>query len=117
MISDDTGFPLYVAEVRPGSFHDLACARELVLPALYPHTALRPGRSPVLADKGYTGAGIGVHVPIKRPRGGRPLAPSNQTYNALLAWARALRRVTLDPTRITAIARAALVILTLLRSR
>ena len=39
-----------------GSTHDLTAARELVLPALYPHTARG---LPVLADKGYLGAGIG----------------------------------------------------------
>ena len=131
VLTDDTGFPLWVSEVRPGSWHDLACARQLVLPALYPHSALREGRLPVLADKGYTGAGIGMLVPLRRPKGGQQLAVDNRTYNALvtatrapteranalLGWARALRRVTLDPTRITAIARAALVIITLLRGR
>jgi hypothetical protein len=63
VLCDPTGFPLWVSQVRPGSTHDLTAARELVLPALYPHAARA---LPVLADNGYTGAGIGVHVPIKR---------------------------------------------------
>jgi hypothetical protein len=49
--------------LRPGSTHDLTAAREMVLPALYPYAARG---LPVLTDKGYTGAGLGIHVPIKR---------------------------------------------------
>ena len=67
MLADPTGFPLWTSEVRPGSTHDLTAARELVLPALYPHAARG---LPVLADKGYLGAGIGVHTPVRRPAGG-----------------------------------------------
>jgi hypothetical protein len=62
VICDPGGFPLWVFDVRPGSTHDLTAARELVLPALYPHAARG---LPVLADKGYTGAGVGIHVPVK----------------------------------------------------
>lgn len=80
VLADPTGFPLWVSAVRPGAMHDLACAREFVLPALYPHTALhRSDRLPVLTDKGYTGAGIGVHVLIKRPPGGQVLDVNNRT--------------------------------------
>jgi DDE superfamily endonuclease len=66
VLCDPGGFPLWVSDVRPGSTHDLTAARELVLPVLYPHAArgLR-----VLADKGYTGAGVGVHVPASTPTG------------------------------------------------
>jgi hypothetical protein len=39
VFSDPSGFPLRVSAVRPGSTHDLAAARELALPALYPHVA------------------------------------------------------------------------------
>jgi hypothetical protein len=63
---DPGGFPLWVSAVRPGSTHDLT-AREPVLPALCPHAARG---LPVLADKGYTGAGVGVHVPVKHHLGG-----------------------------------------------
>ena len=79
-----------------------------------------------LADKGYQGAGIGVHTPIK----GTNLAAGNRTYNtlrtsmraigehahALLAqrWA-ALRHITLAPSRIGAITAATLAPTTLER--
>ena len=53
VLCDPGGFPLWVSDVRPGWTHDLTAARELVLPALYPHAARG---LPVPADKGYTGA-------------------------------------------------------------
>jgi hypothetical protein len=71
--------------VRPGSTHDLTAARELVLPALYPHAARG---LPVLADKGYTGAGIGVHVPVRHHPDG-PLHIDNRCYNRLITALRA----------------------------
>ncbi len=123
VICDHTGFPLWVSDVRPGSTFDLTAARELVLPALYPHAARG---LPGLADKGYTGAGVGIHVPIKHsPQG--PLHTDNRCYNqlitalraptergnALLGRWRALDRVTLCPQRIGAIAAAALVLTSL----
>ena len=123
VICDPGGFPLWVSDVRPGSTHDLTAARELVLPALYPHAARG---LPVLADKGYTGAGIGVHVPIKHQPAG-PLHADNRCYNrlitalrapaerghALLGRWRALDRVTVSPHRIGAIVAAALVLTSL----
>ena len=123
VIFDATGFPLWVSEVCPGSTHDLTAARELVLPALYPHAARG---LPGLADKGYTGAGVGIHVPIKHHPAG-PLHTDNRCYNQLLTalrapsergnallgrW-RALDRVTVCPQRISAIAAAALVLTSL----
>ncbi len=95
----------------------------MVLPALYPYAARG---LPVLADKGYTGAGVGIHVPIKRQPDG-PLHIDNRCDNQLLTalrapterghallgrW-RALDRVTLCPQRISAIAAAALVLTSL----
>ncbi len=41
----------------------------MVLPALYPHAARG---LPVLADKGYIGASVGVLTPVKRQLGGPP---------------------------------------------
>jgi hypothetical protein len=120
VLTDHTGFPLWVSAVRLGSTFDLTAARELVPPALYPH-AVRG--LPVLADKGHTGAGIGILVPVKnRPDG--PLHLNNRCYNelvtalrapaeranALLGCWRALDRVTICPQRISAIAAAALVL-------
>jgi hypothetical protein len=121
ILSDPAGNPLWTSEVRPGSVHDLTCARELALPALYPHAH----DLPTLADKGYIGAGIGIHTPIRRPAGGAQLCPDTRTYNTLInatralgeraiaqlktRW-RALHHVTLDPNRIGDITRAALVL-------
>jgi hypothetical protein len=123
VLCDPGGFPLWVSDVRPGSTHDLTAARELVLPALYPHAARG---LPVFADKGYTGAGVGVHVPVKHHPDG-PLHTDNRCYNrlitalrapaerghALLGRWRALDRVTVSPQRIGAIAAAALVLTSL----
>ena len=123
VLTDPSGYPLWVSDVRPGCTHDLTAAREMVLPALYPHAARG---LPVLADKGYTGAGVGIHVPIKRQPDG-PLHTDNRCYNSLITalraptergnamlgrW-RALDRVTLCPQRISAIAAAALVLTSL----
>lgn len=111
--------------MRPGAVHDLTAARKLALPAVYPH-AVRG--LPVLADKGYTGAGI--HIPIRNPAGGQVLAADTRTRNgpinglrtlaergvALLKtrW-RTLNKITLDPGRIGDITRACLVLTTLER--
>jgi hypothetical protein len=123
VLCDPGGFPLWVSDVRPGSTHDLTAARETGLPGLYPHAARW---LPVLADKGYTGAGIGVHVPVKHSPDG-PLHTDNRCYNALITalrapterghallgrW-RALDRVTVSPHRIDAIVAAALVLTSL----
>ncbi|GAA4982971.1 transposase family protein [Kineococcus glutinatus] len=127
VLADPDGHPLWVSAVRPGARHDLACARELVLPALYPFCRLAPDRHshlPVLADKGYVGAGIGVRVPYRRPAGGQRLDRTARTYNrchaalrapaeraiSLLGHWRALDHVTLDPGAITKIASVAFVL-------
>lgn len=108
--------------MRPGSVHDLSAARELALPALYQAAA---DGLPTLADKGYHGAGIGIHTPAKQPRGDQVLDPDTRTRNMLLTRLRclgeraiatltgrwkALTRVTLCPQRIGDIVRAALVL-------
>jgi hypothetical protein len=121
VLTDPTGYPVWVSDVEPGSTHDITAARIHALPALYPAAA---HGLPTLTDKGYAGAGAGVHVPTK----GNNLAPDNQTRNrtinalrapaeranALLkrTW-KALERVTLDPCRIGQITAAALVLLKL----
>ncbi len=112
VLTDPGGFPLWVSDVRPGSTHDLTAARELVLPTLHPHAARG---LPVLTDKGYTGAGVGIHTPVKHHPDG-PLHTDNRCYNALITalrapterdhallgrW-RALDRVTVSPQRIGA---------------
>lgn len=125
VLTDPTGHPVWTSPVEPGSMHDITAARAHVLPALYPAAA---GGLPTLADKGYTGAGIGIHIPRK----GHNLDPSTRSFNltitalrapaeranALLksTW-KALRRVTLCPQRIGHITAAALVLLILQRGR
>jgi hypothetical protein len=123
VLTDPSGFPLWVSAVRSGSTVDLTAARELVFPALYPYTARG---LPVLADKGYTGAGVGIHVPIKN-QPGAALHVDNRAYNelinclrapterghAMLGRWRALDRVTICPQRITATVAAALVLTSL----
>jgi hypothetical protein len=123
VLTDPTGYPIWVSDVEPGSTHDITAARAHALPALYPAAARG---LPTLTDKGYAGAGIGIHVPTK----GHHLHPDQQTRNTLISalrapaergnallkrtW-RALERVTLDPWRIGPITAAALVLLHLQR--
>ena len=68
--------------VEPGSTHDLTAAGLHVPPALY--RSAWPAM-PVLADKGYQGAGIGVPAPTKNPCP----TPDEQTRNNLLSALRA----------------------------
>lgn len=125
VLADPSGFPVWTSPVEPGSTHDLTAARAHVLPALYPAAA---AGLPTLADKGYTGAGIGVRVPFKgrnlhidtrsRNRALNALrAPAERANSLLKSGWKALRRVTLDPSRIGHIVAAALVLLTLQRGR
>src|SRR5699024_7467171 len=67
VLTDPAGFPVWVSPVEPGSTHDITAARNHALAALY---AAAAAGMPTLADKGYIGAGAGIHVPIK----GRNLA-------------------------------------------
>jgi DDE superfamily endonuclease len=62
-VSAPDGFPLWVSEAEPGSMHDITAARIHALPALY--QAAAAGLA-TLADPGYDGAGIGIHIPVKR---------------------------------------------------
>jgi hypothetical protein len=116
------GFPLWVSDVEPGSVHDITAARVHALPALY-RAAARG--LPTLADPGYDGAGIGIHLPVKQPADGRGLDISTRTRNALQRslrclgergfallnqrW-RTLQHITASPGKIGDIARAALVL-------
>ena len=116
------GFPLWVSEVEPGSVHDITAARIHALPALYRAAATG---LPALADPGYDGAGIGIHIPARQPADGRDLDINTRTRNALLRslrclgergfalltgrW-RTLQHITASPGKIGDIARAALVL-------
>lgn len=123
VLAGPTGYPEWVSDVEPGSTHDITAARAHALGVLYPAAAKG---LPTLTDKGYVGAGIGIHVPTK----GRDLHHDNQTRNAMISALRApaerahallkrtwkaLERVTLDPWRIGSITAAALVLLHLQR--
>ena len=116
------GFPLWVSGVEPGSVHDITAARLHALPALYQAAA---AGLPTLADPGYDGAGIGIHIPVKQPADGQELDIDTRTRNALQRslrclgergfalltsrW-RTLQHITASPSKIGGIARAALVL-------
>ena len=107
---------------EPGSVHDITAARIYALPALYRAAATG---LPALADPGYDGAGIGIHIPVRQPADGRDLDINTRTRNALLRslrclgergfallgqrW-RTLQHITASPSKIGDIARAALVL-------
>jgi DDE superfamily endonuclease len=121
------GLPLWTGPAEPGSVPDTGAARVHALPFLY-RAAARG--LPALADGGCQGAGIGVCTPVKSPKAKRGTAPrelddGQRTRNLLLRglrgrgergfallarrWA-VLQHVTASPSRITEIARAALVL-------
>jgi DDE superfamily endonuclease len=122
VVCDPEGFPVAVSAVEPGSTHDLAAARRTdFLGALYAAASLLG--LPALADKGYDGAGAGIHTPVK----GGHLHPDAGARNELIGCLRAegergiallktrwkaLDRIRLCPQRIGAIAAAALVLTT-----
>jgi hypothetical protein len=115
------GFPLWISPAEPGSVHDITAARRHALPALYHAATVLP----TLADPGYDGAGIGIHMPVKQPPDGRELDINTRTRNAIQRslrclgergfalltgrW-RILRHITASPGKIGDIARAALVL-------
>ena len=114
------GLPMWISDVLPGNVHDLAAARETVLPVLRNYT----GEMPRLADCGYEGAGHGILTPVKKPKGVKELDINARTRNMLLRSARCLgerafallsqrwktlQNVTASPGEIGPIARAALV--------
>jgi hypothetical protein len=106
----------------PGSRHDLAAAHEHG--AIGALCAAAAKGLPCLADKSYCFAGIGIHAPIKNPTGNQVPDLNNRCYNSMLTRLRrlgeriaailltrwkTLRRITLRPSRIGAITKAALV--------
>jgi hypothetical protein len=124
VISSPDGWPLWTSPVRPGREHDFTClkAHPDILPALAEWTG---DDLPALADLGYEGDPITFTLPIKKPKG-RELTATQKQHNWLQAYARAraeqanavlkmtfkaLRRVSLDPNKISEIVAAALVLL------
>ena len=102
--------------------HDITAARIHALPVLYRAAAQGV---PTLADPGYEGAGIGIHIPVKQPTGGRELDINTRARNAIQRsmrclgergfvllpgrW-RTLQHITASPGKIGDITRAALVL-------
>jgi hypothetical protein len=84
------GFPLWVSGAEPGSVHDITAARIHALPALYRAAATG---LPALADPGYDGAGIGIHIPVNSPpTGGTSIsapAPATRCSARCATWANA----------------------------
>jgi DDE superfamily endonuclease len=122
IVGDPTGHPVAVSDVEPESMHDLTAARATgFLGALHAAAALLG--LPSLADKGYAGAGAGIHTPVKGGHLHPDTAARNQLIGCLRAegargiallktrW-KALNRIRLCPQRIGAIAKAALVLTT-----
>jgi DDE superfamily endonuclease len=121
-VSSPGGFPLRVSDAEPGSVHDLTAARLHALPALYQAAA---AGLPALADPGYDGAGIGVHIPVKQPADGQEPDTDTRTRNAIQRslrypgergfalltgrW-RTLQHITASPGKTGGITRAALVL-------
>ena len=81
MVIAPDGFPLWVSDAGPGSVHDITAARIHALPARYWAAA---AGLPTLAYPGYDGAGIGVHIPVKQPTGGREPDIGTRTRNTVL---------------------------------
>ncbi len=123
-LSAPDGTPLWVSDVEPGSTPGITAARIHALPALYKAAA---DGLPTLADKGYIGAGIGILVPVRRPKGRseKALHADTRTTNNLIRGVRTLgeraaaelkqrwrilQHVTLSPSRIGDIVRGALVL-------
>jgi len=122
ILADPSGFPVWSSPVEPDSVQDITAARAHCLGALYAAAA----DLPTLTDKGYQGARIGVHSPVK----GHNLHVSNTSYNMLLTALRALgeranaelkqrwkclRRIRLCPNRVGDIVAAGIVLSTLQR--
>jgi len=126
VISTPDGWPIWVSPVRPGREHDTTCARHHGLIDALNRLADQLG-TPTLVDLGYENAGDGFRHPVKKPAGGQ-LTEDQQAFNKVIRGIhgvceransllkvtfKALRRVSLDPGRITQIAAAALVLLQL----
>jgi hypothetical protein len=130
-LSDPTGWPIWVSGVRPGREHDTTCAKAAagLMPALEQAAS---EDMPTLTDLGYEGlAGPALRMPAKKTKGVELSEPHKQ-YNLIVRGVhsvaeransllkttfKALRRVSVCPWRIGAIAKAALVLLHLEHDR
>jgi hypothetical protein len=125
VLSYPDGFPCWVSDVHPGREHDTTCAKkaEDLLPALEFHEAEH--QIPTLTDLGYISLSPAIRHPYKKPKG-KDLTEQQLTYNKIIRGVHgvaeranallketfaALQLVSLSPTRISAITKAALVLL------
>jgi hypothetical protein len=125
VLSDTDGWPLWISAVRPGREHDTTCAKAAAgLMAALEQAAAQ--QMPTLTDLGYEGlAGPALRMPIKKLKGVE-LKEDQRQYNLLVRGVhaiaeransllkttfKALRRVSVCPWRIGAIAKAAIVLL------
>jgi DDE superfamily endonuclease len=130
VISAPDGWPIWVSPVRPGREHDTTCARTHGLIDALNRLATTLD-IPTLTDLGYENAADGFRHPVKKPKGAE-LDDAQQTFNKVIRGVhavaeranallkvtfKALRRVSLDPSALTRIARAALVLLQLEHGR
>jgi hypothetical protein len=131
VLSDPTGWPIWVSGVRPGREHDTTCAKAAagLMPALEQAAA---EDMPTLTDLGYEGlAGPALRMPVKKVKG-TELTDAHKQYNLIVRGVhsvaeransllkttfKALRHVSICPWRIGAIAKAALVLLHLEHGR
>jgi hypothetical protein len=131
VLSDPVGFPIWVSGVRPGREHDTTCAK--AAPGLLEALAACESdeRMATLTDLGYLNLSPAIRHPFKKPKRGK-LTEAQTTYNKVIRGVHgvaeranallketfaALQRVSLSPTRIGAITKAALVLLHLEHDR
>jgi hypothetical protein len=131
VLSYPDGFPCWVSDVRPGREHDTTCAKKAqgLLPALEFYED--EYQIPTLTDLGYISLSPAIRHPFKKPKG-RDLTDRQTAFNALIRGVHApseranallketfaaLQMVSLSPSRIGAIAKAALVLLHLEHGR
>lgn len=131
VLSYPDGFPGWVSDVRPGREHDSTCAKAAteLLPAL--EAVEGEHRMPTLTDLGYLNLSPAIRHPHKKPKNGE-LTEEQDAYNKVIRGVRAtgeranallketfaaLQKISLDPWRIGAIAKAALVLLHLEHGR
>jgi hypothetical protein len=131
VLSHPDGFPGWVSDVRAGREHDTTCAKNS--PGLLDALALYESvyGIPTLTDLGYQNPSPAIRHPHKKPRGGE-LTEAQTTYNKVIRGVHgvaeranallketfaALQMISLDPGRIGAITKAALVLLHLEHDR
>jgi hypothetical protein len=122
VVAAPDGWPLWTSDVRPGREHDTTALRAHDMPATLADIV---AELPALADLGYEGEAGLLTIANKKPAGGT-LTTDQLAYNALHAALRAvgerantllkttfkaLRRVSLDPSKIGDIVGGALVLL------